>query len=154
MNHLATEYEHDFHVWIQKHIALLKQGKFNELDVDHLIDELESMAGRDKRELVNRFIPLIAHLLKWQHQYKQLQDRWVTFTGGSWRGTITEQRTRIADLLEEIPSLQNGLPDIVIIAYPKAVEIAVDETGLPKSTFPKDCPYTLEQLLDRTFYPD
>ena len=154
MNKLVAEYEKDFDAWIQEHINLLKQGKVEEIDVDHLIEELEDMGKSNQRELVNRFIPLIAHLLKWQYQYRQLQDQWVTFTGGSWRGTITEQRTKLTKLLKQSPSLKNKLPQSILDAYPDALKVAVSETGFPKSTFPESCPYTIEQLLDEDFYPD
>ncbi len=154
MSNLATEYERDFDAWIQQHIALLKQGRVNEIDVEHLIEELEDMGKSNRRELVNRFIPLIAHLLKWEYQYKHLQDKWIIFTGGSWRGTITEQRTKLIDLLEDIPSFKKNLNDAVIKAYPKSVKIAINETNLPRSIFPKHCPYTVEQLLDENFYPE
>jgi len=154
VNNLATEYDQDFDSWIQQHIALLKQGRVNEIDIEHLIEELEDMGKSHRRELVNCFIPLIAHLLKWQYQYKQLQDRWGSFTGGSWKGTITEQRTKFARLLKQNPSLNSCLQDAVSDAYPDALKIAVNETDLPKSTFPENCPYTIEQLLDENFYPD
>ena len=71
-------YETDFYRWIFHNIELLKQQRFSEIDVDLLIDELESMAKRDKRELVSHFIILIAHLLKWQFQLKQLTEQWQT----------------------------------------------------------------------------
>jgi hypothetical protein len=29
-----------------------------------------------------------------------------------------------------------------------------DQTGLPESHFPKICPYSVEQLLDKQFYPE
>jgi hypothetical protein len=154
MSNLVAEYEQDFDAWIQQHINLLKQGRVEEIDVDHLIEELEDMGKSNRRELVNRFIPLIAHLLKWQYQYKQLQDQWVTFTGGSWRGTITEQRTKTTKLLKQSPSLNGKLPEAILDAYPDALKVAMSETGLPKSTFPNSCPYTIEQLLDEDFYPE
>jgi hypothetical protein len=154
MSNLVAEYEQDFDAWIQQHINLLKQGRLEEIDVDHLIEELEDMGKSNRRELVNRFIPLIAHLLKWQYQYKQLQNQWVTFTGGSWRGTITEQRTKMTKLLKQSPSLKGKLPEAILDAYPDALKVAVSETGLPKSTFPNSCPYTIEQLLDEDFYPE
>ncbi len=153
MSKLVAEYEQDFDAWIQQHINLLKQGKVAEIDVEHLIEELEDMGKSNQRELVNRFIPLIAHLLKWQYQYRQLQDQWVAFTGGSWRGTITEQRTKITKLLKQSPSLKGKLPAAILDAYPDALKVAVSETGFAKSTFPNSCPYTIEQLLDEDFYP-
>ena len=154
MSKLATEYERDFNTWIQQHITLLKQGRLTEIDVEHLILELEEMGKSHLRELESRFIILIAHLLKWQFQIKQLTNRWQEFEGKSWRQTLLEQRLQIRKQLKNTPSLKSHLLDIVRAAYPYSVELATDETGLPEATFPNECPYTLEQLLDKTFYPD
>jgi hypothetical protein len=151
---LKLEYEQDFHQWIEHHIVLLKEGKLNEIDVDHLIAELEDMGKSNRRELKSRLVVLIAHLLKWQYQYEQLQDLWKTFTGGSWRATINNQRTELIDLLKDSPSLKRFLTDVVSEAYPSALELVIEETNLPESTFPKTCPYTIEQLLDKKFYPE
>jgi len=154
MNNLVAEYDRDFDAWIQQHIALLKQGKVNEIDVEHLIEELEDMGRSNKRELSSHFKILIAHLLKWQFQLRQLSNYRESWQGGSWQTTIVEQRFQIIDQLEESPSLKRQLLESAIKAYPKAVELAVKETGLAKSTFPNKCPYTIEQLLDENFYPD
>jgi transposase-like protein len=56
----------------------------NEIDTAHLIEELEDMGKRDKRELKNRLEVLIMHLLKWQYQAEQRST--------SWKSTIKEQR--------------------------------------------------------------
>jgi len=151
---LKLEYEQDFHQWIEHHIALLKEKRFEEIDLEHLIDELESMSKSDLRELRNRFVILIAHLLKWEYQLNQLQERWEAFTGKSWKDTIIEQRYHLVDLLEENPSFERFLADTIVTAHPKALKIAIKETGLPKSVFPNECPYTIEQLLDEDFYPE
>lgn len=151
---LKLEYEQDFHQWIEHHITLLRDGRLNEIDVEHLIEELEGMAGRDRNELVSRLKILIAHLLKWQFQLQQLSERWKEFDGRSWQRSIIEQRSEIADQLENIPSLKNNLNELIALAYPKAVKLSVKETKLPSSTFPRDCPYTIEQLLNDDFYPE
>jgi len=153
MNKLTEIYDSDFYLWIQRHIELLKQQRFSDIDIDILIDELESMAKRDKRELINHFAVLIAHLLKWQFQLKQLTEQWQTYQGSSWRGSITEQRLQIAKQLRDSPSLKNYLTESIENAYLDAVKIALRETQLPSSTFPVECPYTVEQLLDEDFYP-
>lgn len=152
MSKLATEYERDFNAWIQQHITLLKQGRVTEIDVEHLILELEEMGKSHLRELESRFIILIAHLLKWQFQLKQLTNKWQEFEGKSWRQSIIEQRLQIRKQLTNTPSLKSHLQDIVSTAYPYSVELAIDEISLPEATFPNECPYTLEQLLDKTFY--
>ncbi len=145
MNALVLEYERDFHSWIYKNIDLLKQGRLVDIDIEILIDELESMAKRDKRELMSHFMILIAHLLKWEFQPSQRSS--------SWRGSIREQRIKIDEQLEESPSLNNQLAMSIEKAYPKSLSLAIEETGLSSKIFPKECPYTIEQLLDKKFYP-
>jgi hypothetical protein len=141
---IKTLYEQDFYSWIQHHVALLKESRFDEIDADNLIEELEGMAKKDERELISRLIILIAHLLKWQYQ--------PDMQGNSWSSSIIEQRAQILFLLEDVPSLKNKMPQSVLRAYPKAIEIAVKETQL--SGFPQQCPYSEKQLLDEDFYPD
>ena len=146
MNALQLEYDQDFYSWIYKNIDLLKQRKFSEIDVDILIDELESMAKRDRRELTSRLMILIAHLLKWQFQPEQ--------RSGSWQGSIDEQRVQLLEQVEESPSLKKNLEESITKSYPKAVALAIKETKLLPKTFPKTCPYSIEQLLNEDFYPN
>ncbi len=138
-------YEIDFNSWIQENIALLKQARFSEIDADHLIAELEDMAKKDRRELMSRFIILMAHLLKWQYQ--------VTHRSNSWRSSIDENRVQIEVLLDDVPSLKADFSDIIKDAYQKAVKLAAKETGLKQASFPENCSYTEQQLLDDDFYP-
>jgi hypothetical protein len=146
MNKLAVEYEQDIYMWTLHNAQLLKQRRWDEVDVEHLIEELETMARRDQRELVSRFIVLLTHLLKWQFQPTQRSN--------SWEGSIVEQRIQIMRLLKSAPSLKNYCPEAIADAYPDAVKIAVRETKLVAEIFPNDCPYTITQLLDESFFPN
>ncbi len=139
-------YEKDFYAWIYHNVDLLKQNKLAEVELDILIDELESMAKRDRRELLSHFIILIAHLLKWQFQ--------PAHRSSSWRGSIREQRIQIAKQLQESPSLKNYITEIIENAYPDALDLASNETGLAMVTFPNECPYVINDLLDKEFYPE
>jgi hypothetical protein len=145
MNALQLEYNQDFYSWIYKNIDLLKQRKFSEIDVDILIDELESMTKYEKRELSNYFMVLIANLLKWQFQPEQ--------RGGSWRGSIHEQRIKITKQLEDSPSLKNNIEESISKSYSKSVALAAKELDLPLTWFPERCPYSIDQLLNEDFYP-
>ena len=142
---ISTLYETDFNVWIQENITLLKQSRFNEIDADHLIEELEDMAKKDRRELMSRFIILIADLLKWQYQ--------VTHRSNSWRSSIDENRVQIELLLDDVPSLKADFSEVIKDAYQKAVKLAAKESGLESSSFPENCCYTENQLLNEDFYP-
>jgi hypothetical protein len=138
-------YQQDFLMWTQQQAHLLSQQRWNELDLENLIDELECMAKRDQREMLNRLVILIAHLLKWEFQPEH--------QSGSWRGSIQEQRLQLCGLLEDSPSLRNLLMERVQKAYPQAIKLANKEMELPQSTFPDECPYSIEQLLDEDFLP-
>lgn len=153
MNELSTLYQTDYAAWAQRHAELLRAGRFAELDLEHLLDELGDMSKSERRELESRLLILLAHLLKWQYQYHLLSERWREFRGDSWRTTIIEQRTRLAKLLKQSPGLKTLLPVTITEAYADAVQLASDETALSPETFPGHCPYTLEQLLDKAFYP-
>ena len=139
-------YENDLGLWIQQHILLLKESRFSEMDIEHLIEELEDMSKSNQRELKNRLRVLIAHLLKWQYQ--------ATGRGTSWKSTIREQRRALNDLLSDAPSLNNRISDVVKDVYEDAVESASEETCLAVTIFPQKCPYTNQQLLDKDFYSE
>jgi len=74
-------YEKDFLAWTQQQSELIRQGRWQEVDLDHLIEELES-----------RLVVLLAYLLKWEFQLNQLQDQWREFDERSWRKTIRNGR--------------------------------------------------------------
>lgn len=139
-------YETDFYLWTQVTASDLRRREFHDLDIEHLAEEIQDLGRNDKREIKNRAAILMAHLLKWEFQ----SDKRST----SWRATITAQRNNILDLIEHSPSLKRELPGVIPGAYLNAVEQATAETGLVRdTTFPSTCPYTIEQLLDRSFYP-
>mgnify|MGYP000352175181 FL=1 len=138
-------YEQDLFAWTQQQVNLLTHQRWHELDVENLIDELEGMARRDRREMINRLIILIAHLLKWEFQ--------PDYQSGSWRGSIQEQRLQLNGLLEDSPSLHQQFIESLEKAYPQAVKLASKETELPTTKFPNECPYELAQLLDEDFLP-
>lgn len=143
-----STYETDFYGWTQETAALLKQGRFSEVDMAALIEEVEDMGKSEHRELRNRIAVLLTHLLKWQYQPEQ--------RGNSWQATIEEQRLRVTLLVKENPSLKPRFVESTLEAYPIAVLRAVQETNLAKKTFPMSFELTgwsMEQVLDDGFYP-
>jgi hypothetical protein len=143
---MHPKYEEDFYGWAMKNASLLKQGKFNEADIENIIEEIESMGRSEKSQLMNRFSVLIAHLLKWQFQ--------PDFRGRSWHGTIKEQRKRAKMLLKENPSLKSKLSDTFADAYELAIDQIEKETPIDLKILPLECPYTIEQALDDNFFPE
>lgn len=139
-------YETDFHAWTQSQAELLREEEFAELDLHHLIEEIESLGKSQQTELKSCLRVLIMHLLKWQIQPMRRSS--------SWRYTINVQRLDLQDLLDENPSLRVRLAEFADYAYPRAIRDAVKQTGLVATTFPVALPYTVEQLLDGNFWPE
>jgi DNA-binding transcriptional regulator YdaS (Cro superfamily) len=144
-NDSATRYDHDYHAWLMRQAALLAERRFAELDLDNLIDEIQALARSEKREIENRLNVLLVHLLKWTYQPAQ--------RSGGWRSTIIEQRARLLKRLQDSPSLRGYPGEVLDEEYAIAREKAAAETGLRATTFPKSCPYTIDQVLDPDFLP-
>ena len=140
-----TLYETDFYAWTQGQAELLRNHHWSKLDLPNLIEEIESLGKQQRAELRNRLSLLMGHLLKWEYQ--------PTKRSRSWLNTIRVQRMDTLELWEENPSLQPYLLEGLQKAYRKGVALAAGETDQPDRTFPVDCPYTLDQILDDNFYP-
>ncbi len=145
---MAPQYDVDFFAWTQAQAEALKTEKWELLDYANLAEEVESLGKRDQRELASRLGVLVRHLLKWRYQPERRR------TGRSWRSTILEQRRRINGVLEQSPSLRSQLPSILEKEYPNILRRTENETGLPTDRLPGDCPWTTEQILDDTFWPE
>ncbi len=139
-------YERDFHEWTEYMTAVLRKRDAGALDWEHLAEAIESLGGRDRRELKSRLTVLIAHLLKWQHQ----PDLRPVST---WSATIFERRIQFAGLIEQSPSLKAQIREAWPKVYRRAAAYALREMKAP-IPLPRTCPYTQEQVLDFEFYPD
>ena len=146
MTELSRLYEQDFHAWAWRSAELMRAGRLEQLDWDHLAEELEEMGASKQQQLESRLRVLLAHLLKWRYQPER--------RGRSWQATIKEQRYAIARLLQKNPSLDGKWDEILTDAYRLGVLLAMRETNLDESTFPVGCPYARERILDDEFWPD
>ena len=139
-------YDQDLYTWSLQQSQLLRERKFDQVDWEHIIEEIEDMSKSEKRALQSFLETLLMHLLKWQYQ--------PAYQGNSWKFTIIEQRERILEHLQENPGLKSKLPELIIRAYGYAVKGAVRETGLPVSHFPESCPWAFETFMDEAFWPE
>lgn len=140
-----TLYERDFFAWTQEQAEKLRARAHNEVDWENVAEEIASLGRSDKREMARRLGVLLTHLLKWQFQPEKRK--------GGWLSTIHEQRHQIEGLITESPSLR-GLPAQALQSeYRFSRYKAADETGLPLQQFPVECPYRVEEVLDRDFLP-
>jgi hypothetical protein len=115
-------YDSDFTLWAEEQAVALREGRFADLDMPHLLEEIDDLSNRKRDELLSRLTRLSMHLLKLQHQPER--------TSGSWRGTIVEQATRIRRVLKGSPSLRPEMPAFIAEAYVDARPQAAAETEI------------------------
>jgi hypothetical protein len=148
-------YDQDFQQWLEKTINQLEQKDFNNLDIDHLIEELKDLGKSDKNALESNLVILLSHLLKLVVQ-ADAPDTMKT----SWYRSVIEHRERLLIQLENIPSLKSYLPTILNSSYPKSRKLAIKEGklaafGIPipnEDNYPLICPFSPEQILNEDYY--
>ncbi len=141
---LKELYEIDDNLWLEKTIDLLKQNRLNELDLENLIEELESLARRDKLAMASLLQQIIRHLLLLEYWEQESQRN-----SNHWRAEIVSFRTQINDRMTT--NFYNYLDENLLSIYSKARKYVVAKSQL--NTFPQECPYTLQQLLDEDWFP-
>ena len=140
MSEYPSQYEADFYQWSLEQAHLLRSGEWKAVDVEHLAEEIEDMGKSLRREWESRLKVLIVHLLKWVFQPE--------LRGMSWQWTIQEQRDQLHELLADNPSLKNQMTASLERTYPRAVKRTALETSLIEETFPTECPFRLEDILN------
>ncbi|MFM6007509.1 MAG: DUF29 domain-containing protein, partial [Sphaerospermopsis kisseleviana] len=78
-NQLQQLYEIDDYLWLEETIKLLKTKDLENLDIDNLIDELESLAISDLNNVRSLLKQIIIHILLlqyWQEEYEQNYRHW------------------------------------------------------------------------------
>lgn len=145
---MGISYEQDIVAWANEQAGLIRSGRFDLLDLENIAEEIEDVGKSEQRELESRMAVLLAHLLKWQYQPER--------RGSSWLNTIRGQRNMVSKRLQKTPSLKHTLEDTDWWddAWFDGVTQAARETGQEFDSFPVDCIWTPEQILNLEFYPE
>jgi hypothetical protein len=140
-------YERDFCLWVADTVAKLKVRNFDDLDLENLIEEIESLAGREQRELESRLDVLLNHLLK--RCYIPTPENYR-----GWQLTIREQRKQLQRLLKQSPSLRNYLSEVFNAIW--QVALAELRQDYPKIEFPDEWQFSrdVETILSAKFWQD
>jgi hypothetical protein len=136
---LSELYEQDETAWLEAMSALVAARRFEDMDHQHLSEYLSDMAKRDRREVFSRLVTLLTHLLKWEYQ--------PDGRGGSWRGTILEQRRELQQLCES-GTLHKHAGAVLTDTFAAVRRQAAAETGLDLSALPVELPWSLDEVLD------
>lgn len=140
-------YEDDFALWADRQAAMLRDKRFDELDLENLIEEVEDL-GRRERDMVESYVEtILEHLLKLALSDAERPRR-------GWLATVDKQRAKLARKLTttlrnhletELPALYAGLR--------RPVARQLEKDGVSLDALPTTCPYSLDQILDPDWYP-
>ena len=137
-------YATDDNLWLLETIELLKQKRLDELDLDNLIEELESMGRRDVNKAKSLLRQIIIHLLLLQYWQLEVERNYH-----HWRGEIKTFRYDLNNHLTT--NLKNKLQENLVDIYDSAVDFVKEKTGFTVD-LPEQCPYSIEQLLDEDYF--
>ena len=140
-------YEQDILLWVEDTVNKLKNHDFKNLDIDNLIEEVESLGISQKKELISRLMVLLEHLLK-----RLYVDLPYDYNG--WERTIRNQRSEIDLLITQIPSLKSRWDDSFFIAWGIALKTVRKEYR--QVSFPDRWPHSqsVETILNEDFWEE
>jgi hypothetical protein len=135
-------HDEDFYVWTETQAELLRKRRFEALDLDNLIEEVEGLGDAKKSAVLNNASVIIEHLLKLQFSPAREPRR-------AWAESIVEHRTRVE--IELTPRLRQILDQELSRVYAltrRSTERKLRLYGedAAADALPATCPYTLDQI--------
>jgi hypothetical protein len=148
----AALYDQDLYAWSQEQAALLRKGALHELDLEHLMEEIEDVGHSQRDALASHLLVLLTHLLKLAIAARERPGDLVRADRG-WRTTCRTQRRLLDKRLCRNPSLRPTVPEECAEAYAIAREEAATALDVEEAVVPLVCPWTPEQVLEMDFWP-
>jgi hypothetical protein len=147
-NQTKSLYEMDYQLWLEETVEQLRSHKFDQIDWENLIEEIESLGKSDKRAILSCLTRLCEHLLKviyWETERETCLRVWTR--------EISNFRLEIKAILKDSPSLKNYLQAEFLTAYANGRKLFLDASGLNADTVPKNPCFSLIQALDENWMP-
>ncbi|MFM6385655.1 MAG: DUF29 domain-containing protein [Microcystis panniformis] len=145
VHQLKELYELDDSQWLEETVSLLRNHQFQQLDLEHLIEELEDLGKEKKNAVASLLEQVIRHLLLLQYWTKEAEYNTI-----HWQEEIYNFRTQLKRKM--MANLRNYLEEELNSIYQDALGFVKIKT-VNTVIFPSQCPYSLEQLLDRSWLP-
>lgn len=140
-------YDRDFYGWTIDQAAALRAGRFEALDLENLVDEIESLGKEEFSKLRDSFQAILVHMLTWDHQPESRTRNDALH--------IRLQRLDIENRLSDNLSLHERRGEAVAAAFRGARIEAAGRMDRPERLLPAECLYSLDEILERPFdWPD
>ena len=143
MNQITSSkiYETDYYQWTIEQAKALKERNFNNLDWENIIEELEALGRSEYNAVVSLLMRQIEHRLKIDYvSLPECRNKWkaevIAFKDGMLRKLAPSMK----------PKLEREFDNI----YKIASRIVETEYEI---SLPKQCPYTLKELLSDDLLP-
>lgn len=132
-------YEKDYHAWAMNQAKLLKKGLLDDLDIKNLVEEIISLGNSERDKLESHLTILLMHMLKIKYQPAKRSR--------SWELSVQNARHQCNRVIRQNPSLKSKINSLIADSYYTARLNAAIETGLNDKKFPKECPWSKEEIL-------
>ncbi|HEV8678553.1 MAG TPA: DUF29 domain-containing protein [Stellaceae bacterium] len=148
----GPRYDDDYYAWTQYQAGVLRTMRRtdNRLDREHLAEEIEDLGKSERNSVYSQVTRILEHFLKLAYSPTDRPRH-------GWIASIVEARQALGRHLT--PTLRNAAQQAFADLYGDAREIAVvrlrehgEETAA--EALPETCPYTLEQVVTRGWYPE
>jgi Domain of unknown function DUF29 len=136
-----ARYDRDLYSWAIEQAALLRAGRIAEADALNIAEEIDDVGNEQYDKLESALRLILLHLLKWDHQAERRSR--------SWWASIRIQRNHVTKVLRKNPGLKPLIGEAVVEAYDDARLEAAVQTDLEDETFPLDCPYSFDDIMER-----
>jgi DNA-binding PucR family transcriptional regulator len=136
-----TLYDEDFYAWTQQQAVLLRglPPAGNELDLEHIEEEIEDLGRSDLRAAQSLCEHIIEHFLK-------LEFSGLAEPADYWRDEIVEWRVQLEKVLTRSIEANLDLPSRYRAALRLLRRLERDVPGLT-SRLPAESPYAVEQIV-------
>ena len=136
-----ARYDRDLYSWAVEQAALLRAGRIAEADILNIAEEIDDVGNEQYDKLESALRIILLHLLKWDHQPERRSR--------SWHLSIQVQRKHVQKVLRKNPGLKPHVEEAIVDAYEVARLEASGQTSLDTDSFPLECPYGWDQIMER-----
>ncbi len=133
----------DYYRWALEQAALIRAGRFSEVDIVNVAEEIEDVGKSELRAFRSNLESILVHMLKWNYQAERRTC--------SWELSIFEHRNRVHETLLDSASMGAEWDNVLTRAYRLARCRAARETNLPLRNFPQNCPYDRSEIMEADY---